>query len=47
LLKHVKQYKGRLILCCLHPMVRDCLASTKLNNILESAVDEDAALASV
>jgi anti-anti-sigma factor len=44
--KHVKQYKGKLILCCLH-RVSDYLAVTKLDTILETADDEDAALASL
>jgi anti-anti-sigma factor len=43
----IQQHKGRLILCCLSPSVRDYLATTKLNTLLETAADEDAAMASL
>jgi anti-anti-sigma factor len=43
----IQQHKGKLILCCLSPSVRDYLATTKLNTLLETAADEDAALVSL
>jgi anti-anti-sigma factor len=45
--EQIQQHKSRLILCCLSPIVRNYLATTKLNTILETADDEAAALASL
>lgn len=44
--ERIQQDKGRLVLCCLHPLVRDALATAKLDTILEIAEDEVSALAS-
>jgi len=44
--RRIQHDKGRLILCCLHPMVVEALTFTKLNSIFEVAADEEAALAS-
>lgn len=43
--REMRQNQGRLILYGLQPVVRDTLASTKLDTILEIANDEEAALA--
>lgn len=44
--RRIQRDKGRLILCCLHPMVVEALTFTKLDSIFEVAADQEAALAS-
>ncbi len=43
----IRRVEGRLILCCLDPSVREALAVTKLDAIIEIADDEEAALATL
>lgn len=41
----IRRVEGRLVLCCLQPMIRERLAYTKLDTVLGIADDEEAALA--
>ena len=45
--RRIERDKGRLILCCLHPLVREAIAFTKLDTMFEIADDEQTALASL
>lgn len=45
--KRVRAAKGRLILCGLHPFVREAFFDSSLNRVFEILDDEEAALASL
>jgi len=45
--QRIQRDEGRLVLCCFHPLVRDALATTKLDAVFDMADDEEAALASL
>jgi len=45
--RRLQECEGKFVLCCLQPLVRDVLASTKLDTIFEIAEDEQAALANL